>query len=71
MDVVTFGETMILMTPTKQGSLDTVWEFQKGLAGAESNVAIALARARCNRPRGSVGLGPSVAGPGKACRSRC
>src|SRR5689334_19598599 len=44
MDVVTFGEPMILMTPAKQGSLDTVWEFQKGLAGAESNVAIALAR---------------------------
>lgn len=44
MDVVTFGETMILMTPMNQGSLDTVWQFQKGLAGAESNVAIVLAR---------------------------
>ncbi len=44
MDVVTFGETMILMTPTKQGPLDTVREFHKDLAGAESNVAIALAR---------------------------
>lgn len=44
MDVVMFGETMLLMTPMKQGSLDTVWQFQKGLAGAESNVAIALAR---------------------------
>ncbi len=44
MDVVTFGETMILMTPMKQGSLETAWEFQKGLAGAESSVAIALAR---------------------------
>ena len=44
MDVVTFGETMILMTPTKQGALDTVREFHKDLAGAESNVAIALAR---------------------------
>jgi 2-dehydro-3-deoxygluconokinase len=44
MHVVTFGETMILMTPTKQGPLDAVWEFQKGMAGAESNVAIALAR---------------------------
>ncbi len=44
MDVVTFGETMILMTPAKQGPLDAVWDFQKGMAGAESNMAIALAR---------------------------
>lgn len=44
MDVVTFGETMVLMIPTKHGPLDTVGEFQKGLAGAESNVAIGLAR---------------------------
>ena len=42
MDVVTFGETMILMTPAKRGPLETVWEFQKGLGGAESNAAIAL-----------------------------
>ncbi len=44
MDMVTFGETMVLLTPTKQGPLDAVGQFEKGLAGAESNVAIALAR---------------------------
>ena len=36
MDVVTFGEPMILMTPTKQGPLDAVRDFHKDLAGAES-----------------------------------
>jgi len=44
MDVVTFGETMVLLTPTKSGPLEAVRLFEKGLAGAESNVAIALAR---------------------------
>ncbi len=44
MDVVTFGETMILMTPSKNGSLDNVPEFKRGMAGAESNAVIGLSR---------------------------
>jgi 2-dehydro-3-deoxygluconokinase len=44
MDVITLGETMILLTPKSIGPLDTVYEFHKGLAGAESNVAIGLSR---------------------------
>jgi 2-dehydro-3-deoxygluconokinase len=42
--VVTFGETMGLFRATSIGSLATVSDFALGIGGAESNVAIALAR---------------------------
>ena len=44
MDVVTFGETMVLFNPEAQGPLRYVGTFTKSIGGAESNVAIALAR---------------------------
>jgi len=42
-DVITFGETMILMNPMESGSLKYVNQFTKQLGGAESNFAIGLA----------------------------
>lgn len=44
MEVVTFGETMVLFNPDSAGPLRYVHNFNKSIAGAESNVAIALAR---------------------------
>ncbi|UOF90668.1 sugar kinase [Fodinisporobacter ferrooxydans] len=44
MDVVTFGETMVLFTSESVGPLRYVTRFEKAIGGAESNVAIALAR---------------------------
>src|SRR5690554_7926759 len=44
MDVVTFGETMVLFNPETEGPLRSVGTFTKSTGGAESNVAIALAR---------------------------
>jgi 2-dehydro-3-deoxygluconokinase len=44
MDVVTLGETMVLFTPETIGPLRYVAKFQKTIGGAESNLAIALAR---------------------------
>lgn len=44
MDLITFGETMILFNPENKGVLRYVHTFHKSIAGAESNVAIALAR---------------------------
>ncbi len=44
MEVVTFGETMVLFNPETQGPLRYVGTFTKSIGGAESNVAIALAR---------------------------
>jgi len=44
MDVVTIGESMVLMVPGESGALEYVQNFTKRLAGAESNVAIGLAR---------------------------
>jgi len=44
MDVVTFGESMVLFSPDSSGPLRYVQNFNKALAGAESNVAIALAK---------------------------
>lgn len=43
LDVVTFGETMVLFNPETQGPLRHIHGFTKSIAGAESNVAIALA----------------------------
>lgn len=44
MDVVTLGETMVLFTPGNVGPLRYVNQFEKTIGGAESNLAIALAR---------------------------
>lgn len=44
MDVITFGESMVLFNPESEGHLRYVNSFSKDLAGAESNVAIALSR---------------------------
>jgi 2-dehydro-3-deoxygluconokinase len=44
MDVVTLGETMVLFTPQSIGPLRYAGQFEKSIGGAESNVAIALAR---------------------------
>ena len=42
-EVVTFGETMILFNPVESGSLKYVNQFTKHIGGAESNFAIGLA----------------------------
>jgi 2-dehydro-3-deoxygluconokinase len=44
MDVVTLGETMVLFTPVTTSPLRFSAQFEKSIGGAESNVAIALAR---------------------------
>lgn len=44
MDVITFGESMVLFSPSKTGPLRYVNQFEKTVGGAESNVAIALTR---------------------------
>jgi 2-dehydro-3-deoxygluconokinase len=44
MEVLTFGETMVLFNPSLTGPLRYVPGFSKSIGGAESNVAIALAR---------------------------
>ena len=44
LDVVTFGEAMMLMVAGQPGPLEQVETFHKRTAGAETNVAIGLAR---------------------------
>jgi 2-dehydro-3-deoxygluconokinase len=44
MDVITFGESMVIFNPEVTGPLRYVNNFAKALGGAESNVAVALAR---------------------------
>lgn len=44
MDVITLGESMVLFNPESEGHLRYVNSFSKDIAGAESNVAIALSR---------------------------
>lgn len=44
MDVVTFGETMVVFEPVEMGALRYVDRFKKGVGGAESNVAIGVAK---------------------------
>lgn len=44
LDVITFGESMVLFSPGDKGPLRHVHNFTKSIAGAESNVAIALSR---------------------------
>lgn len=43
-DVVTFGETMVLFNPDSKGPIRHIHNFTKSIAGAESNVAIALSK---------------------------
>ena len=43
-DVVTLGEAMVLLIANEPGPLDVVRSFHKSTAGAETNVAIGLAR---------------------------
>ncbi len=43
-DVVTLGETMVLLWPTGGESLEDAVTYERSLGGAESNLAIALAR---------------------------
>lgn len=43
-EVVTLGETMVLFSPMQSGPLRYVHNFQKRIAGAESNVAIGICR---------------------------
>ncbi|WP_123042997.1 sugar kinase [Cohnella candidum] len=43
-DIVTLGESMVVFDPSSTGPLRHVSEFKKHMAGAESNVAIGLAR---------------------------
>ncbi|KPD00703.1 2-dehydro-3-deoxygluconokinase [Geobacillus sp. BCO2] len=44
MDVVTFGEAMVMFVAEEAGPLHRVRYFQRSLAGAEINVAIGFAR---------------------------
>ncbi|HEX7387308.1 MAG TPA: sugar kinase [Castellaniella sp.] len=44
LDVVTFGEAMTMLVADQPGSLESVTVFHKRTAGAETNVAIGLAR---------------------------
>jgi sugar/nucleoside kinase (ribokinase family) len=46
MDVVTLGEAMVLLVACEPGPLEQVRHFEKRTAGAETNVAIGLARLR-------------------------
>ncbi|RWZ59040.1 sugar kinase [Halobacillus fulvus] len=52
LDVVTLGETMVLFSSEEQKPLQYVHQMKKQMAGAESNVAIALAR--LNYPTGWI-----------------
>ena len=44
LDVLSIGETMALLVAQEPGPLEQVQTFSKRLAGADSNVAIGLAR---------------------------
>jgi 2-dehydro-3-deoxygluconokinase len=44
MDVVTFGESMVVFNPNTSGPLRHIHTFTKSLGGAESNVATAIAK---------------------------
>ena len=44
LDVITFGEAMMLLVADQPGPLEHVEAFHKRTAGAETNVAIGLAR---------------------------
>ena len=42
LDVVTFGEAMAMFVAEERGRLASVTCFRRALAGAETNVAVAL-----------------------------
>lgn len=44
LDVITPGESMALLVAAQPGPLETITQFERRLAGAETNVAIGLAR---------------------------
>ena len=44
LDIITFGEAMLLLVADQTGPLEQVMAFHKRTAGAETNVAIGLAR---------------------------
>lgn len=44
MDVVTIGESMAVLTPTSGGFMRQAITFTRQIGGAESNVAVGLAR---------------------------
>lgn len=43
-DIITFGETMALMMPNRAGGIEHAKSFDSSFGGAESNLAIGLAR---------------------------
>jgi 2-dehydro-3-deoxygluconokinase len=43
-DVVSFGETMVMMDPVENGPIKYIHSFRKKIGGAESNFAIGLSR---------------------------
>ena len=43
-DVLTFGETMIVLIPSEPGPMELCTDFKPALAGSESNCAVGLAR---------------------------
>lgn len=47
-DFITIGESMVYLSPEHPGSLKHIDRFKKGLAGAESNVAIGLSKLGCS-----------------------
>jgi 2-dehydro-3-deoxygluconokinase len=68
-DVITFGETMALMYPEGSRGLGTSGKLEQSFGGAESNVAIGLARLGCRVGWFSkVGDDPLGAGIVKAIR---
>ena len=44
LDVVTFGESMVLYAPSEHGTLESAPAYHASIGGAESNCAIGLAR---------------------------
>ena len=44
LDVITLGEAMLMLVAEEAGPLEQVQHFSKRTAGAETNVAIGLAR---------------------------
>ena len=64
-DVVTFGEMMQMFIADGPGPLEAVRTFHKRTAGAETNVAIGLARLGLRVGWGSR-LGTDSSGPGRS-----
>jgi|SRR3984957_9687851 len=44
LDLLTFGETMVLFAPSERGTLESAPAYHASIGGAESNCAIGLAR---------------------------